>query len=353
MKLITNDHDRKIGDILNEELPDVENLKVSIAYFIPDADTINKIKSIPCYKIVVSGEFHINNPNKINQLNGKGLVRFIKPEDRKLHAKVILGTRKNSTQFAIVGSANLTHHGLFSNQEMGTWFDSSSADDIPIISQIKEWLDTMWDNSLEFDYKEALKIFNASKRKWNNRYKQPSSQIDESNYWILKTTEGTNGTDYWQQFLSDSVIAIGWKELNINPLSTSSSTLISKLKQIYDYTDFQAKVNLHTIETFMNKIKPGDMIVISKGYNKVSDREIFLYGLARVTGGFETRPNVNKWIYVHEAAIQPIEEYIPISVFVRAFDIKTMEKTIHSINIQKFTEFSNILHNEYGIISDI
>jgi cardiolipin synthase len=61
------------------------------------------------------GEFSKNKLNKLMKYDNFDLQNFV-PKNRGdlLHAKIIVVDRK----FALIGSANLSHHGLFSNYEI-------------------------------------------------------------------------------------------------------------------------------------------------------------------------------------------------------------------------------------------
>ena len=73
------------------------------------------------------GEFSKNKLNKLMKYDNFDLQNFVpKKKGGLLHAKIIVIDRK----FALIGSANLSHHGLFSNYEIMIKVTGSAAADI-------------------------------------------------------------------------------------------------------------------------------------------------------------------------------------------------------------------------------
>lgn len=170
------------------------------------------------------------------------------------------------------------------------------------------------------------------------------------NYWVLKTTEGPGGSSYWHQFLEEDVIAIGWKELPINPAEVSHQELISTLKSVYrDYTATKASIAASTIRRFICEVNPSDVVIITGGYPYKSNKDVYIYGIARVTGEFRER-NGSGWRYVHDADIQVIERYFPKSLLVNSLGKKSQMKTIHKTDQAKFEKLCDTLRGDYGIV---
>jgi len=351
MDFLTNSRSTCIGDILHKELRTAVDIVIAVAYFLPDETTLSLMKNVRRLRIVVSGEFNINNPDILNQLNSHGAVRCLSPEQNKFHAKVILGRRRNSSRFAILGSANLTYQGLFVNEEACLFLDSSKTQDTEIIDVLGKWLESIWQSSHKFDYKRAKAISDSIRLKGKS-HRQRKRRLEATDYWILKTTEGSTGPSYWYQFVEERVIAIGWKELSIDPSCVINKELKEILIRTYNYTPWQSSIAANTIENFVNGMQIGDIVIICRGYPANADMDVFLYGIARITGNFEVRPSLD-WKFIRDAEIQVVEEYLPKSFFTNTLRKNSLLKTIHHIEPEDFDRFYNNLHREQGILINI
>jgi HKD family nuclease len=354
LELLTNRQNDKIGDRLCVELRKAKSIFIAAAYFLPNDAVLNLMSKVPDLKIIVSEEFNINNPDKLKPLTNRGRVRCIPTfppyTHGRLHAKVIWGTRDDSSEFAIVGSANLTTEGLFSNQEACIFFDSRSKGDAEVIDTVSTWLKNVWTDAARFDYKKAKAVFDNTRRHWKKKNRIYAQDSAIPNYWILKTTEGAGGSSYWHQFLEEGVIAIGWKELPINPAEVSHQQLISALESVYrNDTATQVSIAANTIRRFTYEVKSGDMVIISGGYPPKSNKDVYIYGIARVTGEFRERKGPG-WRYVHDADIQVIERYFPKSLLVNSLGKKSQLKTIHKTDQAKFEKLCDALRGDYGIV---
>lgn len=353
MELLTNRQNDKIGDRLYAEFRRARNVCVAMAYFLPNDAALGLMDKVPDLRIIVSDEFNINNPDKLKALTNKGRVRCIptSPEytHGRLHAKVIWGMRDDSSEFAIVGSANLTTEGLFSNQEACIFFDSKIQGDAQVIHSVSSWFNYVWTGAVHFDYKKAKTVFDNTCRHWRKRNRTYAKDSAIPNYWVLKTTEGAGGKSYWHQFLEEDVIAIGWKELSIDPAEVSHQELISALKSVWDYTARQCSIAANTIREFTHDVRPGDMVVISGGYPPNSEKDVYIYGVARVTGEFRETKGPG-WRYIHDANIQIIERYFPKSLLVSCLHRQSLLKTIHRIDQAGFETLCVILRSDYGIV---
>lgn len=228
MKLLTNNSTSKIGHTVSEYLSQAKEAIIFVAYFSPDDSIMRSLNKIPKLSLLISDEFTINNPYKLNDLKRNSTIRCV-PTDcarGKLHSKVVYGTREDGSSFVILGSANMTNNGLFSNQETCILLDSNIDPGQPILSSIFQWLGDTWKQSENevFQFSIAKKIFDNSSHGWhkkNNEYKNLESPI---RYWILKTTEGSRGVSHWHEFIAANIISIGWKDINIDPSKVSKDS---------------------------------------------------------------------------------------------------------------------------------
>ncbi|AEE51016.1 phospholipase D-like domain-containing protein [Haliscomenobacter hydrossis] len=126
-------------DMAIKELVKSDDLNIACPYIDIDylKDIINgKIE----FKILTDVEQWIQSTN---QNKREEIVCFLKKNQGKihhypgLHAKVVA-----SNTGAIIGSANLTMSGLYSNNEFSILVDSEK-----IINEIREWFDLWWTNS--------------------------------------------------------------------------------------------------------------------------------------------------------------------------------------------------------------
>ena len=127
-------------------------------------------------------------------------------------------------------------------------------------------------------------------------------------YWALKTRESKNNRqdmseDHWKDFVENNVIAIGWEKLRISPDKASRNDLFNALKRKYKYSDKQAFIAADIVQKFVNLAK-GDKVLICQGYTAKQNKNVYLYGTAKVTGPFINNITSNWWHYQHKAEIQ-------------------------------------------------
>src|SRR6185503_16668012 len=106
MKFIATD----LGEALHTQLNMVSKVRVAVAYFNPEDTTLAALSKLSNLELVISDDFQINNPYKLESLLGCGVVHAI-PADAevgKLHAKVFIIVRNDGSRWAMIGSANLT-----------------------------------------------------------------------------------------------------------------------------------------------------------------------------------------------------------------------------------------------------
>jgi len=119
-----------IGELVLEELGKAVEASLAVAFFNPNDRMLDALARITKLKLVVSEEFTVNNPYKLEKLT-TATLRSIPPghANGKLHAKVLTVKRRDGSYWTLLGSANLTHQGMFSNQEACVVIESSNSAD--------------------------------------------------------------------------------------------------------------------------------------------------------------------------------------------------------------------------------
>ena len=127
MIFVTSD----IGTMVLNELRNTSEVRLAVADFNPDDEVFTALCSISCLTLIISEEFTINNPYKLEKLRKSAVVRSVPPdcESGKLQAKVLVVNRRDGSFWTLVGSANMTWQGLFSNQEACVVLESRKAAD--------------------------------------------------------------------------------------------------------------------------------------------------------------------------------------------------------------------------------
>ncbi len=165
-------------------------------------------------ELIISEEFTINDPYKLEQLT-KADVRSIPPDhtDGKLHAKVFIVTLHDASQWVLLGSANLTQQGLFANQEGCIDLRSASTAEESVIGEIGHWFHDLFAKARQPDLAEAKAILRPTLA-LSSRTSAIDASATQPEYWALKTTSGgADAQEHWPHFLSEGMVAIGWRSL--------------------------------------------------------------------------------------------------------------------------------------------
>lgn len=337
-----------IGEWFLSALAESQEASVAVAYFAPDERTLRALHAVPSLRIIVSAEFSITDPRKLAGFLGHAELAYIEPDNRKLHAKVAFGRRKDGTSWAIVGSANLTHSGLFANREACVTFESHDKADGAQIANIASWFVALDAEAWELD----SALLAAAQRVWESRsrYVMGSRSLPQplpapSSYWILKTTEGSGGPSNWHNFLAEDVVAIGWSEIAVDPRDVNDAELVAAIQSAYPERakDKSAQQGARMVRKFQRMAR-GDYVVIAQGYAKHRDeteqRHVHLYGYGRVAGEFDWDRKSSWFGFKRASLLQPINEDIPKQLFVTAFGGReSMRETIHEADEKSFRAF--------------
>lgn len=157
MFVTSSTYEQVVNSIFAEE----EEILAAIAFLGSGAELIFSQPDLKkSVKLICNLRSGATNPSVIDAIQKKGVL--IKQND-KLHAKVLFGNKK-----ALVGSANFSSNGLNleGNEELSGWEEAGLlTSDINQIKSIKNWFDTLWENSRKIEDKDI----DEAKLKWKER----------------------------------------------------------------------------------------------------------------------------------------------------------------------------------------
>lgn len=145
--------------------------------------------------------------------------------------------------------------------------------------------------------------------------------------WVIKTTEGSGGRDYWDKFYSEGVIAIGWNDIKVRPHMVSMEELKNSVKNAYPH---DAGHGARTIDNFVD-ISIGDRVLICRGYPPNQEKDVYIHGIATITSGFYDDADSDWWMLKHKADIRLIERNVPKALLVATLGKSSMMQTLHSV----------------------
>lgn len=270
-----------IGERVLSDLQSAVDVRLAVAYFNPDKRMFKFLRGLGRLTLIISEEFTINDPGKLSSVSQFATVRSVPAETEKLHAKVLICRQADGEVRVLVGSANFTKHGLFHNREACISLDSCNETDQSTIKRIEDWFEALFKSARKPDLEKARHIFEA--RSLERR------GTASTRYWALKTTSGFTREDYWQNFLEDGVVAIGWPEIALNPDGVSKSQLIHSLLKAYPQEIRNPKAAAFAatkLKKFVG-LNEGDLVLICRGYAPNKEELVHIYGFGRITGPFE------------------------------------------------------------------
>lgn len=346
-----------IGQEIMREIQDAAGVDIASAYFAPGDDQIEVLQEVPKLRIYISEDFSISDPFGLESLatDVDAIVRCIGPEEGRFHAKVVLCDRQDGSIVAFVGSANFTGAGLFSNQETCIRLDTQEGDG-SAIQDVTSWIEGLRSISAPPNWIKAKRRHENSKTAATPSESQEDAtgSRESTDYWILKTRSGqalknpseADKVDYWDDFRSEGVVAIGWTELRFNPLGRSRAEIRKELDEVG-----KKPSSAHVIDKFVNGITTGDLILLCRGFPENSSSDVLFYGYARVEGDFYYDRDSSWWYMKYPVTMQEAEVMLPKEVFVESFDKESLIGTIHKKGIteDRFFNFRDRVENEFGV----
>jgi HKD family nuclease len=322
---------------LTPALEKADSVVIASAYFHPKQEILTKLEQIQDVRVIVSGEFDVNNPTILRNLAATADVRVVMPdsEQGRLHAKVIICRSGGTTRrFALVGSANFTYQGLFKHREVCISLDSRKRADREVLNQLDTWIEELPAEVPDWD--RAIRTYERARQQRSVLVPGETPR----HCWVLKTTEGVGGPSHWCDFKDEGVLAVGWATIGSNPEQYSREQLRSELNDSI----------ASQVWSFIHEWHNGDLVLICRGYNAQQETDVDLLGFARVTGEFiDDATSTWSWRYKRRAFIQPVEQRIPKRIYVETLGKRTMLRTIHALSYQEFTQFLSRVENEFGI----
>ena len=312
------------------------------------------LTSIPKLHVFVGDEFSSNNPmplQKLSQVASHDIRCIYKAHlKRRLHAKVFYSVNTSGRRQAMLGSANFTVSGLTKNEEQTVSLDSGDENDCMILDQIKHWIDEIQHTAKEIDWKTAFREFensaNPEHLKGNFDY---YLQDQATNYWVLKTTEGSEGVSRWNEFVRERVISIGWTDLvrviDDEQAIQPNEYTISSLRTATDRwaSGKNSKVSqrhaARMLYQFCRVFSKGDRIILCRGYASNQTADVHLYGLAIVDGDVVNDSESDWWQLKRSAILLRKEFDIPKQVFTDTLEKQSLLHTIHHISREQFEAF--------------
>ncbi|MBZ0182791.1 MAG: phospholipase D family protein [Melioribacteraceae bacterium] len=349
MELITEN----IGEVLLNQLQNLEELKIAVAYFDPRSKRLlDELEKVSNLTLIVSDDFTAVNPYTLQELlnRGKNVKSVDSGKNNLLHSKVYYAVRKDNSYFLIVSSANMTRNGLYNNNEASILLDSKIDDIKKIKDSTIKWFSEIEKKSEKMDFESKYSI-------WDERNKTSKNKpgLAEENFWILKTRGGgLDEFDNWSKFKEEGVVAIGWGEdLTIRTPSEENKEKMTKeiLENIKKYNKQKAAASViySEIKAFFS-MKVGDTIIIMDGITPNQKKEVRIMGVATVTKFIGEDSKSDWWIYKHKVEIVDFKEkYFPVNEIKEALNLGSCMRTIHSIKSERYRLFSNYLLTKHNI----
>jgi HKD family nuclease len=275
-----------IGELVLKELRKASEARLAVAFFNPDNRMLDALAGLPKLKLIVSEEFAFTNPYKLEKLK-LDLLRSVSPDDvhGKLHVKVLIIKRPNGSYWTLLGSANLTRSGMFSNQEACVAMEPGNPADEGSEREIRGWFDALFQRARRPDLDQAKLIYDAQSR-YRRAPRPVNEAAAETGYWALKTTSGSTGEQHWPMFQAESVVAVGWEALPIDPSRASDAQLRVAIKETYpDDSNMSVSIAVMSIRKFVD-LEIDDIVQVCRGYTSMQKKDVHIHGIARVTGPF-------------------------------------------------------------------
>lgn len=342
-----------IGELVLKELGKASEAWLAVAFFNPNGRMLDALAGVPKLKLVVSEEFAFTNPYKLEKLK-VDLLRSVAPDDDhgKLHAKVLIIKRQNGSYWTCLGSANLTHAGMFSNQEACVVMESGNPADTQGTTEIRSWFDSLFQRARRPNLDLAKQIFDTQSQ--YRRVPRPPKEIAaDTGYWALKTTSGSTGEPHWPMFLAENVVAVGWEALPIDPSKVSDAQLRAAIRETYpDDPDMSVDIAAKSIRKFVD-LEIDDIVLICRGYTPNQKKTVHIYGIARVIGPFRAeRKKKGQWRFKHDAVIQEINIDLPRDRVATALGKESLRQTIHALTRADFDRLAGEL-KDFGVHVDV
>jgi hypothetical protein len=268
-----------------------------------------------------------------------------------LHSKVYLIRRKDKTFWAMIRSANLTRPGLTTNQEACVILDSREDD----LSGVREWVKELFGLDYdEIDFELARAVFETRNRRKTKGVKK-SVTTGSTQFWALKP--GYCG-EFWQHFLAEDVVAIGWGEMGDPSRMTRHQAATAYRKVWTEDADGTVAINVSQIMKFTQSMSEGNLVLVCGRYDAVgAEKDAYIYGIARTKAvdgvGYFYDEDSDWYRFKRHATIQRVEQYLPRSLVAKALNVGAIVPTILNLDKAGFAKLEKLLRDELGIVFDV
>jgi len=323
-----------IGDALAAALSHAVSVRIASAFFSPGSDMLKRLNAAQNLQLVISEEFTVNNPQKIEALK-TAVIRSvpIDSDHGKLHAKVFLAEMPDGSDWVLLGSANLTDQGLFFNQEACIALSSVEPADQSTVAEIKDWFRTVWGRSRLIDMKRAKEIWDTHGRQ--TRAPKIRSKTGAPGYYAIKTTSGgSNKKEHWGVFEAESIVAIGWEDISGDPSKMSEVELRRAILKTYpDYSKQSENFAYSTFRKFID-MPDQSIVMICRGLAPNQEKTpVRIYAFARVLGPFfADQSTPPEWRFKRRVVIQPVEMRLEPQVFSALIGKDSFMLTMHDLD---------------------
>lgn len=172
-------------------------------------------------------------------------------------------------------------------------------------------------------------------------------------YWVLKTREDredpetgrTIMIEQWPNFRSEGVIAIGWKlspELRhgkTNLEDINSDELVEDLMWTSYAGDRPRAIHAAPkILKFIKEMSLGDKILLCQGYAPKQEKDVHIYGLARVRSTAWYDNKSSWWKVKRKADICSLESEIPKARLQQILQRRALREIVYQISESSFQQ---------------
>lgn len=338
-----------------------EKLIIVSPFFTMDREIRRLLESVPNLRVLIGDEFSTNNPGPLEEISELKStdIRYVYRRrgdvENRLHAKVFRAVEASGRSRALIGSANFTVSGLKRNKEQAVSFDSDCEADQPILRQIEGWIEELYRRARPIDWEKAKREY---ERKANPYFPRDDFEAfrrgQGENHWVLKTTDGSDGDTYWEEFVREGVISIGWNDIvdimahefgmepdeyDLETLNTAAGAWADD--QPYRVSSRHAAKMLYW---FSREFSVGDRIILCRGYGARQTADVYLYGLAVVDGDVVDDRRRDWWWLKRRALLRREDRQVPKDVFVEALGKGSLLHTIHKVSEGGYEEFCRRIH---------
>lgn len=328
------------------------NVVIASPFFTYNNEIESLLISIPRLQVIVSDEFSTIDPGPLKLLSERASCDvsciYRAQFGRRLHAKVFYAESSGRRQ-AMVGSANFTVRGLKGNEEQAVSFDSQFETDRPLLDEIEHWIHELQQSATEVDWARAKRQYERSPN--------PNDQADgfdtylrssAQNFWVLKTTEGSDGQSRWRDFVEEGVISIGWKGIvrimgdeGLEPNEYTREDLYAAAVRWTEEENRFGDPNhaARMLDCFASEFSIGDRIIVCRGYAFRQRADVHLYGLAIVDGNAFDDATSHWWRLNRRAVLEPMRIDLPTEAFVNTLGKRSLLQTVHQISEQAYQRF--------------